>query len=89
MRDAPRDAPRSTPRSVHKAGLRAVRRAVRQSAVPLRQVRELEHKQQVIRRLAQAGKRGRTRFISAEGCYSAVVADTPGLRVKFSAKARR
>ena len=53
-----------------------------------RQVRELEAKQQVIRRLAEKGKRGRTRFISAEGCYSAVVADAPGLRVKFVAKAR-
>ena len=51
-------------------------------------MRELEAKQQVIRRLAEKGKRGRTRFISAEGCYSAVVADAPGLRVKFVAKAR-
>ena len=56
--------------------------------MPSRQVRELEAKHQVIRRLAEKGKRGRTRFISAEGCYSAVVADTPSLRVKFVAKAR-
>ena len=56
--------------------------------MPSRQVRELEAKHQVIRRLAEKGKRGRTRFISAEGCYSAVVADAPSLRVKFVAKAR-
>ena len=30
----------------------------------------------IIRKLAKEGKRGRTRFISAEGCYSSVVADT-------------
>jgi hypothetical protein len=50
-------------------------------------IRELEAKQKILRRLAQEGRRGRTRFISAEGCYSAVVADEPGLRVKFAAKA--
>ena len=50
-------------------------------------VHELETKWKIIQRLAAEGKRGRTRFISAEGCYSAVVAATPELRVKFVAKA--
>lgn len=50
-------------------------------------VHELETKWRIIQRLAAEGKRGRTRFISAEGCYSAVVAATPELRVKFAAKA--
>lgn len=50
-------------------------------------VHELEAKWKIIQRLAAEGKRGRTRFISAEGCYSAVVAATPELRVKFIAKA--
>lgn len=50
-------------------------------------VRELEAKVQIVRRLAAEGKRGRTRFISAEGCYSWVVANTPEMRVKFASKA--
>mmetsp|Transcript_14807 Transcript_14807/g.36937 ORF Transcript_14807/g.36937 Transcript_14807/m.36937 type:complete len:288 (-) Transcript_14807:175-1038(-) len=48
---------------------------------------ELEYKYRVVRALAKQGKRGRTRFISAEGCYSHAVATTPGLRVKFASKA--
>ena len=50
-------------------------------------VQELETKHLIVRKLAKEGKRGRTRFISAEGCYSWVVASTPGMRLKFSAKA--
>lgn len=51
-------------------------------------VRELEAKWHIVRRLAQEGKHGRTRFISAEGCYSWVVASTDhNLRVKFASKA--
>lgn len=49
--------------------------------------KELEAKHEIVRKLAAKGKRGRTRFISAEGCYSFVVASTPGLRVKFASKA--
>mgnify|MGYP007078116558 CR=1 FL=1 len=48
---------------------------------------ELESKHKIVRALAKQGKRGRTRFISAEGCYSAAVASEPGLRVKYAAKA--
>jgi len=50
-------------------------------------VRELEVKHEIVRRLAKEGKHGRTRFISAEGCYSWVVANKPGLVVKFASKA--
>ena len=50
-------------------------------------VRELESKAHIVRRLAAEGKHGRTRFISAEGCYSWVVASEPGMRVKFASKA--
>lgn len=51
-------------------------------------VRELEAKWHIVRRLAQEGKHGRTRFISAEGCYSWVVASKDhNLRVKFASKA--
>ena len=50
-------------------------------------VKELEAKLQIVRRLASEGKRGRTRFISAEGCYSWVVANAPQMRVKFASKA--
>ena len=50
-------------------------------------VRELETKHAIVRKLQQEGKGGRTRFISAEGCYSWVVANAPGLRVKFAYKA--
>jgi len=50
-------------------------------------VRELETKHAIVRKLQQEGKGGRTRFISAEGCYSWVVANAPGLRVKFAHKA--
>ena len=50
-------------------------------------MRELEVKHNIVRRLAREGKHGRTRFISAEGCYSWVVANAPKLRVKFAAKA--
>ena len=51
-------------------------------------VRELEAKWHIVRRLAQEGKHGRTRFISAEGCYSWVVASTDhNLRVKFASTA--
>ena len=57
--------------------------------VPLayRLVKELETKLQIVRRLATEGKHGRTRFISAEGCYSWVVANAPAMRVKFASKA--
>ena len=48
---------------------------------------ELEYKHRIVQSLAKQGKRGRTRFISAEGCYSWVVATAPGLRVKFASKA--
>ena len=48
---------------------------------------ELEYKYKVVRHLAKQGKRGRTRFISAEGCYSSAVATTPWLRAKFASKA--
>jgi hypothetical protein len=44
-------------------------------------------KHQIVRRLAKEGKHGRTRFISAEGCYSWAVANAPGMRVKFASKA--
>ena len=54
--------------------------------MPSRQVRELEAKHQVIRRLAEKGKRGRTRFISAEGCYSHRAASQPGIRIKMAHK---
>jgi len=50
-------------------------------------VKELETKLQIVRHLASEGKHGRTRFISAEGCYSWVVASTPQMRVKFASKA--
>ena len=50
-------------------------------------VHELEAKHDIVRRLAKEGKHGRTRFISAEGCYSWVVASTPGMRLKFVSKA--
>ena len=50
-------------------------------------IRELEAKHQIVKRLAKEGKRGRTRFISAEGCYSSVVARTDGMRLKFASKA--
>ena len=51
-------------------------------------VKELETKLQIVRRLAAEGKHGRTRFISAEGCYSHVVASPQHqLRVKFASKA--
>jgi hypothetical protein len=50
-------------------------------------VRELEAKREIVRKMAEEGKRGRTRFISAEGCYSWVVASTPHMRVKFASKA--
>ncbi len=50
-------------------------------------VQELEVKHEIVRRLAREGKHGRTRFISAEGCYSWVVASTPGMRLKFASKA--
>ena len=42
-------------------------------------VRELETKHAIVRKLQQEGKGGRTRFISAEGCYSWVVANAPVL----------
>ena len=48
---------------------------------------ELEAKHEIVRRLASEGKHGRTRFISAEGCYSWVVASKPWMRVKFASKA--
>ena len=50
-------------------------------------VKELETKLNIVRRLAAEGKHGRTRFISAEGCYSWIVASTPQMRVKFASKA--
>ena len=49
--------------------------------------RELEAKHEIVRRLAAEGKHGRTRFISAEGCYSWVVASKSWMRVKFASKA--
>ena len=48
---------------------------------------ELMTKHAIVRKLAQQRKRGRTRFISAEGCYSHAVAHEPGIKVKFAAKA--
>lgn len=50
-------------------------------------VNELEYKHRLVRALAAQGRRGRTRFISAEGCYSQAAATTRGLRIKFAAKA--
>jgi len=50
-------------------------------------VQELEAKHDIAQRLVKEGKNGRTRFISAEGCYSWVIASTPGMRLKFASKA--
>lgn len=50
-------------------------------------IEELEAKHEIFRKLAYEGKHARTRFISAEGCYSWVVASTPGMRLKFASKA--
>ena len=48
---------------------------------------ELEAKHMLVKRLAAEGKHGRTRFLSAEGCYSHAVASASGIRLKFAAKA--
>ena len=50
-------------------------------------IQELEAKHEIVRKLAYEGKHSRTRFNSAEGCYSWVVASTPGMRLKFASKA--
>ena len=50
-------------------------------------VAELEAKHAIVKKLAREGKHGRTRFISAEGCYSWVVAHATNLRVRFASKA--
>ena len=39
------------------------------------------------RKLRELNKSGRTRFISAEGCYSHAAANMKGIRIKFASKA--
>ena len=39
------------------------------------------------RKLKELNKSGRTRFISAEGCYSHAAANMKGIRIKFASKA--
>ena len=50
-------------------------------------VAELEAKHRTVEQLAAEGRRGRARFLSAEGCYSWAVAHAPRIRLKIASKA--